>query len=122
MADEVLKRDQNRVVVLAGVTDDAAQDIVMLRLDPTTKRLKTSAAVTSGIPTFTDNETPSGTINGSNKVFTLAANPSPAASLMLFLNGMYQTPAGEDYTLVDETKTFINAPLSGSVLRAFYRT
>jgi len=43
MADEVLKRDQNRVTVLAGVTDNVAQDITMLRLDPTTKRLLVSA-------------------------------------------------------------------------------
>ncbi len=37
--DEILKRDENHVTVLAGVTDDVDQDIVMLRVDPTTKRL-----------------------------------------------------------------------------------
>lgn len=41
--DEVLKRDQNRVTVLAGVTDDANQNIQMLRVDPSTKRLLVSA-------------------------------------------------------------------------------
>lgn len=37
--DEILKRDQNHVTVLAGVTDDVDKDIVMLRVDPITKRL-----------------------------------------------------------------------------------
>lgn len=43
MADEVLKRDQNRITVLAGVTDDSNQFITMLRVDPTSKRLLLSA-------------------------------------------------------------------------------
>ena len=45
MSDEILKRDQNRVVVLAGITDDSNNDIMMFRIDPTTKRLKISATV-----------------------------------------------------------------------------
>jgi len=73
------------------------------------------------IGTEASNEIPSGTIDGSNKEFTLAHYPSPAATLKIFLNGMFQTAGGEDYTLVDDTITFVNAPLSGSVLRAFYR-
>ena len=40
MADEILRRDQNRITVLAGITDDADQDIVMFRIDPISKRLK----------------------------------------------------------------------------------
>lgn len=43
MADEVLKRDQNHITVLGGVTDDANQFVTMLRVDPTTKRLLISA-------------------------------------------------------------------------------
>lgn len=41
--DEVLKRDQNFVTVLAGVTDDSDEDITMLRVDPITKRLLVKA-------------------------------------------------------------------------------
>ena len=70
---------------------------------------------------FIDNETPSGLINGSNKVFTLAYNPDPNLSLRVYLNGVYQSPAGEDYTLSGITITFINALMSNSILRAFYR-
>jgi len=46
MADEVLKRDANRITVVAGVTDDASQEIKMLRVDPSTGRLKATATVT----------------------------------------------------------------------------
>lgn len=48
MADEILKRDQNNIVVLAGVTNDASQEIRMLRVDPTTKRLLVSAVGGAG--------------------------------------------------------------------------
>lgn len=41
--DEVLKRDQNRVTVLAGVTDDSNQYITMLRVNSSSKRLLVSA-------------------------------------------------------------------------------
>lgn len=46
MTDEVLKRDQNFVTVLAGVSDDVDKDIIMLRVDPITKRLLISADTT----------------------------------------------------------------------------
>lgn len=41
--DEILKRDQNFVTVLGGITDDADQDITMLRVDPISKRLLVKA-------------------------------------------------------------------------------
>lgn len=40
MSSENLKIDQNHRNVAAGITDDAAQDIAILRVNPTTKRLK----------------------------------------------------------------------------------
>lgn len=43
MANEILKRDQNHITVLAGVTNDADQDVTMLRVDPITKRLLVAA-------------------------------------------------------------------------------
>lgn len=52
--DEVLKRDQNHVTVSAGVTNDADLDVIMLRTDPTTKRLLVDAEIssdTSGLAT-----------------------------------------------------------------------
>lgn len=38
MADEIIKRDLNRVTVSAGVTDDANTDILQIRINATTKR------------------------------------------------------------------------------------
>lgn len=79
-----------------------------------------SFSATGASANQSNNETPSGTINGVNAVFTLAHTPSPAASLKLYLNGAFQTAGGEDYTLSGLTITFVNAPVSGSILRAFY--
>jgi hypothetical protein len=66
------------------------------------------------------NETPAGTINGSNVTFTLANTPLPASSLKLYLNGVRQKAGGEDFTLSGATITFVNAPLTGSILLADY--
>lgn len=40
MANEINKRDANRVTVMTAVTDDENLDISQLRVDPITKRLK----------------------------------------------------------------------------------
>ncbi len=73
----------------------------------------------SGAVNSAYNETPSGTINGSNPTFTLAHTPI-SGSLMLLLNGAFQTLT-TDYTLATATITFGTAPVGGSVLRAFYQ-
>ena len=44
MANEINKRDENRITVLSAITDDASQEIRMLRVDPSTGRLKVSAS------------------------------------------------------------------------------
>lgn len=69
---------------------------------------------------FVFNEEPFGVIDSVNTVFTLAFVPSPGNSLQLFLNGAFQTNTGIDYTLVGNTITFVNPPLTGGILRAFY--
>lgn len=72
---------------------------------------------------FSDSETPSGTINSSNTVFTLANSPSPATSLILHLNGQILTQ-GVEYTLSGSTITFATAPdelFSGLPFKAWYR-
>ena len=72
---------------------------------------------------FNDAELPSGTINGTNLTFTLAATPSPAASLTLYKNGMLLTQ-GVDYALSGATVTFANttvAPQVGDSLTVSYR-
>ena len=63
--------------------------------------------------------TPTGTINGSNTSFTLPDTPS-TDSLHLYLNGVYQTPGGVDYSLSTNTITYVSAPPTGSAHRARY--
>jgi len=70
---------------------------------------------------FTENEVPSGTINGSNVTFTLAGTPSPAGSLTVYLNGA-RLKVTEDYTLSGVTLTMVVAPLTDSLLLVGYRT
>jgi hypothetical protein len=73
-------------------------------------------------PGYTDGETPSGTVDGVNATFTLAAAPNPAASLSLYRNGMKQT-VGVDYTLTANSIAFVaaSAPQAGDTLTANYR-
>lgn len=67
---------------------------------------------------FATNETPSGSINGSNVTFTLANTPI-TGSVQLYL-GLYQAP-GNDYTISGATITMTSAPLTGQTLIANYR-
>ncbi len=53
-------------------------------------------------------ETPTGVIDGVNTTYTLSQTPT-ANSLLLFLNGQYQTE-GSEYTLSGSTITFAVAP------------
>jgi hypothetical protein len=66
------------------------------------------------------NETPSGTVNGTNDEFTIAYAPV-TDSLMLYRDGQLLKAGGADYTLSGTTVTFVTAPLTGSVLLATYR-
>ena len=65
-------------------------------------------------------EVPSGSINGSNTVFTLANTPTVGTE-MIYLNGMLQNVGGSnDYTISSATITFNTAPLTASVLLVTY--
>jgi hypothetical protein len=66
------------------------------------------------------NEVPTGTLNGVNVTFTLAAVPL-ASSVQLFRRGLFMSQgAGDDYTISGATITFSEAPAAGENLRAFY--
>ncbi|MBZ5635298.1 MAG: hypothetical protein LAO55_19405 [Acidobacteriia bacterium] len=71
---------------------------------------------------FADGEVPSGTVNGVNTVFTLAATPSPAGSLELYRNGLLMRQ-GSDYQINTNTITFFvgSIPKTGDLLVASYR-
>mgnify|MGYP001608936011 CR=1 FL=1 len=71
---------------------------------------------------FADVEVPTGTINGVNDTFTLSYIPNPAASLMLFKNGVFQT-SGTDYNLAGLTITYVagTIPQTGDAHVCSYR-
>ncbi len=69
--------------------------------------------------TFKDDETPAGTINGVNTVFTIANTPL-TGSLKVYRGGARQRVT-EDYTLIVKTITFTFAPQVGEVLLCDYR-
>lgn len=72
------------------------------------------------VGTFVDDETPTGTVNSSNKVFTLSNTPK-TNSLKVFVNGQRVKGGGEDYTLSGVTITFVTAPPTTSILTVDYR-
>ena len=81
-----------------------------------------SVAIGGASINFADNEIPTGTIDGTNAVFTLAHAPNPAGSLQLSLNGVGPLgAAGVDFTLSGLTITYVTAPTLGSTHVANYR-
>lgn len=71
---------------------------------------------------FVTREVPSGSVNGSNAVFTLVNTPV-AGTEQVFLNGLLQQEgAGNDYTISGDTITFTTAPDSGWKLFVNYAT
>jgi hypothetical protein len=63
-------------------------------------------------------EKPSGSVNGTNKVFTVAHAPLTGKD-QVYLNGILQT-RGSDYTISSSTITFTTAPATGDVIRVIY--
>lgn len=77
----------------------------------------------TGSTSFIYNETPTGTIDGSNTVFDTATN-FVAGSILVYLDGQLQKPGGSfDYVETDaNTITFNTAPVLGSVLLVSYQS
>lgn len=78
----------------------------------------------SGIGLTTSNfvfdETPSGTINGSNADFTVANTPT-SNTLRVYRNGMrVASGSGNGYTLSGTTISFTTAPITGDSIRVDY--
>lgn len=68
---------------------------------------------------FIDDETPTGTVNGTNKIFTVSKFPE-SGSLKVYRSGARQRVT-EDYTLSGRTITFTVAPVVGEILLADFR-
>jgi len=65
------------------------------------------------------NEIPSGLINSSNVTYTLANTPV-TGTVTVYLNGQFQAPGGNDYSITGNTITFTKAPRTNSKLYACY--
>jgi hypothetical protein len=100
----VTKANENANLVFAGPASGAAAQ-------PTFRAL-VAADLPAGTTAAPVRETPSGTLNGSNRTFTLSFTPNPSASLLLFLNGVEQDQSTW-YTISASTITYTIAPESG---------
>ena len=70
--------------------------------------------------TVVANEIPTGAINGTNKTFTISQSPLEDTE-EVYLNGLLQEPGtGNDYTISDDTITFVDAPETGDVVTVSY--
>lgn len=68
-------------------------------------------------------ETPSGTVEGQNTVFTLDSTPIDPSLVEVYRNGLRQLlGATFDYTLSGPEITFRIPPLTGSLIRVSYWT
>ena len=68
---------------------------------------------------FIDDETPIGTLNGVNTIFTISKTPA-TGSLKLYINGQ-RLRVTEDYTFTGKTITMLVAPESDEVLLCDFR-
>jgi len=74
--------------------------------------------VDSLFPDVITREEPSGLINGSNSIFTLMNIPYPGSE-NVYLNGILQNVTS-DYTITDNTITFVVAPITNDKIRVTY--
>ena len=51
--NEILRRDENRIAVIGGITDDSNQFVTQARIDASTGRLKVTATLASLTTLFT---------------------------------------------------------------------
>lgn len=68
---------------------------------------------------FWVDETPTGTINGSNTSFTISSASHESEAFNLYLDGLKLTNS-TDYSLSSTTITMVTAPAVGQSLRANY--
>jgi hypothetical protein len=69
---------------------------------------------------FFVDETPTGTVNGSNTTFTLSQTPFDGSdSVQVFLNGIKMDRVTH-WTISGTTITFVTAPSLGQTVRVYY--
>lgn len=76
-------------------------------------------SATLGATDTTYCETPTGTVNGTNTVFTLTSAPSNTAAVIVLLDGIPQYN-GIDFTVSGATITFTTAPANLTTIFVYY--
>jgi hypothetical protein len=102
---------------------EISSDNLQIKLD-TTETIASFSLSSNGakinFSKFVINETPSGTVNGSNTDFVLTATPVSGKE-MVYLNGILQeSGSGNDYTISTATITFSTAPATADKVRVTY--
>lgn len=107
---------------LAKIIEDLYKKILDLTRYGSSQNGDVKRSIYGGLPKqfrFVDDETPSGTVNGSNTLFTLAHVPDDG-TLKIYRGGSRQRIA-EDYTLSGKEITFIIPPQAGDIILCDYR-
>jgi hypothetical protein len=80
-----------------------------------------NSALFIAVANYVVRESPTGTINGTNPTFTLAATPV-AGTEHIYVNGILQNNGGNDYTIATNTITFVAGaiPQTNDVIRVTY--
>lgn len=113
MANEVLKRDDDRVTVIGGVTDDANQFITQARMDPATGRLKVSATI-SGSLISSHIQTDIFTSTNNQTIFN--STQTVISTLYFSVNGLIQTPTADYTTTTGSATLLVGIPAGQSVI------
>lgn len=106
-----------------NTTPDTDLDFVPIvdHVDGVHRRVKVGLLGGVSLGSYIVRETPAGTVNGSNTVFTLAFTPAGSGQETVYLNGLIQDGGVlNDYTIAGAVITFNVAPTSGDKIRVTY--
>jgi hypothetical protein len=127
--DKLSKKDFEKVNVLEEKI--MALDEYIKKLEKTIKSIPTTGKtmivagtsndenISSWFKSHCKKETPSGSVNGTNTVFTMTKTPMSESLVSVYINGQYQK-VSEDYTRSGTSITFSIAPPSGSIIEVIY--
>lgn len=109
-----------------GTASDVADTLVLRDANGRAKFAAPSASADAATKGYVDdkeirNETPTGTVDGTNLVFTLAQSPM-SGTVQVFVSGLMML-AGTHYSMSGTTLTFIDPyqPITGEWVRVSYR-
>ena len=108
-----------RLPVGEKLSIQAIEDLAKILEELKSRPVGTVGGLISKRIRFIDDETPTGTINGSNTDFTISKAPE-TGSLKVYVNGA-RMRVTEDYTLSGRTITFLTPPPTNSIIFVDFR-